>query len=231
MCSCLAGVHANDEAAHALAVLARAPAYDSAPAAAAAAPAAAVDNAVTPARFAELLYAYLVDKTELVLRSDDALPLLTSVPPAFTPTMLAALPSVRRPAECLVLARRAARAVAVRTRVLDVLVQRLLVHTLRALTHAGVVMPRGPAFQVASTHLVAAYVAAHLRLAPEVAVRRAPGAEAYTAAALHESLCAAYDAFVYVPKERTAAALALLARRALVVADGVAWRGMYAVYT
>lgn len=91
-------------------MLARAPAYDSAPAAAAAAPAAAVDNAVTPARFAELLYAYLVDKTELVLRSDDALPLLTSVPPAFTPTMLAALPSVRRPAECLVLARRAARA-------------------------------------------------------------------------------------------------------------------------
>ena len=93
-------------------MLARAPAYDSAPAAAAAAPAAAVDNAVTPARFAELLYAYLVDKTELVLRSDDALPLLTSVPPAFTPTMLAALPSVRRPAECLVLARRAARAAA-----------------------------------------------------------------------------------------------------------------------
>jgi len=159
-------------------VLARAPAYDSAPAAAAAAPAAAVDNAVTPARFAELLYAYLVDKTELVLRSDDALPLLTSVPPAFTPTMLAALPSVRRPAECLVLARRAARAAAVRTRVLDVLVQRLLVHTLRALTHAGVVMPRGPAFQVASTHLVAAYVAAPLRLAPEVAVRRAPGGRA-----------------------------------------------------
>ena len=156
----------------------------------------------------DFLARYLRDKTAAALEGGA----LDRPVPAFTIPQLSSSATVQRHAGRLVAHKLAGRALSDAAR--RAKVEQLLVHCVRRLVRAGVLLERRRGgFQVVCAALVAAYIAVLVRHTPE---RRGAEVRAFSAADMRERVCAAERRLARVPGATFDAALALLARAGVV---------------